>query len=154
MARAIVNDTRNRECVLPSPDGTNTISVTFDDYFKPDCILSFGRDSACTVVCDAPEFPEQLSRLFSRRQCQFFLEKNTLMIRDDSSGCTTSIRPQLIESNLWEFASQSTGTPRQRAVLERGDWDLAIGPAEFLLQFPDKGKLDSIVTFSALIVLR
>ncbi|KUJ06219.1 Pkinase-domain-containing protein [Mollisia scopiformis] len=60
------------------------------------------------------------------------------MLRDDSSGSTTSIHPRQIDSNLWEFPSKSTGTPRQRAVLERGDWDLAMGPAEFLLQFSDR----------------
>ncbi len=153
VARAIVNDTGNRECVILGPDGTNRISVTFDDYFKPDCILSFGRDRTCSVVCDPPEFPEEVTRRFSRRQCQFFLEKNTLMIRDDSSSCTTSIRPQQINSDLWEFPSKSTGTPRQRAILERGAWDLVMGPAEFSLEFSDRGKSDFIILFSALIVL-
>ena len=153
VARAIVNDTRNRECVIPCPDGTIKIIVTFDDYFRPNCILSFGRDRAFSVVCDPPELPGPLSRQFSRRQCQFFLENNTLMLRDDSSGSTTSIHPQQIDSNLWEFPSKSTGTPRQRAVIESGDWDLALGPAEFLLQFPDRGKLDSIIISPALIVL-
>ena len=151
VARAIIDDTRNRECVMPGQDGTNKIVVTFDDYFRPDCVLSFGRDRTCSVVCDPPELPESLSRQFSRRQCQFFLEKNTLMLRDDSSGSTTSVRPRQIESNRWEFSSKSTGTPRQRAILESGDWDLAFGSAEFVLQFPERGKLDFIIIFPALI---
>lgn len=153
VAQAIVNDTRNRGWVTPSADGTNTISVTFNDYFKPDCILSFGRERNCSVVCDPPELPEELSRRFSRKQCHFFLAKNTLMIQDDSSSGTTSIRPRQIGSSLWEFPSIYSSAPRQQAVLERGAWDFVIGPAEFLLRFADKGKLDAIIIFSTLIVL-
>jgi hypothetical protein len=135
VARAILNDARNRDCMILGPDGTNRINVTFDNYFKPDC-LSFGRERTCSVVCDPPEFPEEITRRFSRRQCQLFLQKNTLMIRDESSSCTTSIRPQQINSGQWEF----TGSQRQRAVLERGAWDIVMGPAEFCLEFSDRGK--------------
>ncbi|RDL35671.1 uncharacterized protein BP5553_06283 [Venustampulla echinocandica] len=125
IARAIINDTRNRDCVTSSAD---------------DCILTFGRDRAFSVVCGPPGLPEQLSREFSRRQCQLFLEKNTLLIRDDSSGSTTKTCPRKIDSNLWKFSSTSTGILKQRALLEIRHWGLTVGPAEFLVEFFGKDR--------------
>lgn len=136
VARAIVNDIRNRDCVILGSDGKNRINVTFDDYFKPDCLLSFGRERTCSVVCDPPGFPEEITGRFSRRHCRFFFHKSTLIIRDESSRHTTHIRPRQIDSYQWKF----TDIPRQRAIPERGAWDLVIGPAEFCLEFPDEGK--------------
>ena len=80
VVRAVVNDARNQDCVILDLDSIKRISVTFDDYFRPDCILSFRRDRTCSVVYEPSEFLEEITRQFSRRQCQFFLQKNTLII--------------------------------------------------------------------------
>ncbi|MCJ1243632.1 hypothetical protein MMC30_000829 [Trapelia coarctata] len=124
-AIAIVNDTQNRERVVPlsSDPTTLAIVITFSDYLKPNCVLSFGYDEECSVICEGEGY--------SRKQCHFFLLNKSLMIRDDSPGCSTSIVPVGIDSEKWI----STRPPRQWAVLEEGLWKLKIGVVEFCLRF-------------------
>ncbi|EPE31192.1 hypothetical protein GLAREA_04159 [Glarea lozoyensis ATCC 20868] len=141
VALAITQDTQNRERVTVRPgDELDVILVHFEDYFKPECILSFGRDRNCSIVCDPPGL-ESVSRRFSRRHCQFFLSNSSLMLRDDSSGASTTLTPRDLDPHAWELSAASGGTPRQRALLEAGEWHLTVGPAEFLLEFTGRGRL-------------
>ena len=97
------------------------------------------------------------------RQCRFFLENGSFMVRDESSGQTTGIHPRKVSLSAdnteshpklcpekWEFS----GIPRQRAVLQKGIWQLTLGRAQFFLEFKDsRGKPHCGILFRGLILI-
>ena len=114
------------------------IRVIFGDNLIPNCIFSFGRDENCNIVPGT-----DIARKWSQRQCSFVLSNGSLIFRDHSERRTTNISPvHLNPPGKWHM----DGIPRQRAIPEYGDWRISIGPATFLLRFPQgMHKLDSLI---------
>lgn len=155
VSEAIVADDRNGHHVVIEFESETVsgrvIQVTFGNDLAPNCILSFGRDVACNIVCDPPG--TAIGRKMAQKQCLFLLSNRCLSFRDHSGRHTSTISP--VHLNLpgkWHM----DGIPRQRAIPEYGDWRVSVGPATFLLRFP-KGmhKLDSlIISLLKLIAIR
>ena len=102
-ATAIVSDAQNRTRVTPVRCDSAiepAIIVPFSRFSNPDCILSFGSDKDCTVICEGEGY--------SRKQCHFFLLNDSLMIQDDSSEHSTRISPLGLDSQKWNIS----GDPR------------------------------------------